>query len=395
MKILTSLALTSSLTFADVDLFPTLHFNGVVGETSADSFEDIGGHAHDPNNNFALQGLDVGMNLRVDDWFAAFVNGNFFTTSDHQLDAEWEEAFVKFKNLPGGFEVRSGRFLNRLGLQNNLHLHSWNFINSNLSTSQFFGEEGLFTEGVELTWMREFDQSFLALTASYGNAAEYDHDHGHGHDDDDDHEEEGHDDHGDEHSGEASEDALFTDELITARALFGYNHTDFHQHRVGLNGAWGDNGYDRDTSLYSIDYVYTWRENGIEPGGRAFSIGAEYFHRDVQWTHPENAVNQGSTNQNGYMVFANYRFAEQWIADLRFEHLQGRSAGPELDMGEVEYAFATAERDRFSVALTREFEFKETDSYVRVQYSHDDTEEGKDDSIWLQFGFNFGQGEVR
>ncbi len=372
-------ALTTSLSLADIDLFPTLHFNGLIGDTSAPSFEDIGGHAHDPNENFALQGLDLGLNLRIDDWFAAFVNGNIFTNSDHKLESEWEEAFVKLKNLPGGFEIRGGRFLNRLGLQNNLHLHSWNFVNANLSTSQFLGEEGLITEGIELTWQHEFEQSFLALTTSYGKAAVHAH------------EEEDHLG----HDHESSDDARFTDDLVTARALFGYNHTDFHQHRFGLNAAWGDNGYHRNSSLHSIDYSYTWRENGLEAGGRSFSIGAEYFHRDVQWAHPENAVNRGSSSQNEVMAFATYRFADQWIADLRYEHLQGRSAGPEIDRGEIEYAFASPTRDRFSIALTREFEYKELFSHVRLQYSHDDTDEGKDDSIWLQFGINFGRGEVR
>lgn len=372
---------------ADFSLDPTLHFRGIIGETSADSFEEIAGHAHDPNDEIALQELDLGLNLRYDDWLAAFANVNVYTTSDHELDAEWEEGFVKLQELPGGFEIRAGRFLNRLGLQNNRHLHGWSFVNSNLSSSNFLGEEGLITEGVEVTWLREFDQSFLAFTASYGKASEHDHHDEEGHDEDGDHEE--------EHGHGAAEDAYFGDELVTARILFGYNHTDFHQHRFGLNGAWGDNGYGRDTSLHSIDYSYTWRENGIDVGGREFSIGAEYFHRDVQWVHPEEADLRGSTSQNGWMAFASYRFAEQWVADVRYEHIQGRTGGADIHMGEVEYAFESAERDRFSAALTREFELNDLDAHIRLQYSHDDTDEGDHDSIWLQFGFDFGGEEVR
>jgi len=96
------------------------------------------------------------------------------------------------------------------------------------------------------------------------------------------------------------------------------------------------------------------------------------------------------------MAFVNYRFADEWIAALRYEHLQGRNAGPELDDGIIEYAFAPSERDRFSVALTREFEYKDTLSLIRLQYSHDQTEEGDEDSVFLQFGFNYGrEDEVR
>ncbi len=397
-----SFALASSLTAAEIDIYPTLHFNGVVGDTTADSFEEVGGHAHDPNDEIALQGLDIGLNARVDEWFSAFANITVFTDSDHKLDWEWEEAFAKF-NTPGGFEIRGGLFLNRFGLQNNIHLHNWNFANANLSTSQFLGDEGLATEGFEINWQRDFDQSFIILTASYGKAREHAHEDEHGeeeedhHEDEDDHdeEEEDHDKDEDEHGHESAEDALFNHELITARALFGYNQTDFHQHRLGLNGAWGDNGYGRNTRLHSVDYTYTWRENGLDAGGRAFSIGAEYFHRDVQWAHPDDSNFQGSTSQNGYMAFVNYRFTENWIADLRYEHLQGVSGGPEDHEGEIEYAFASGERDRLSLALTREFLYKDTRSMVRLQYSHDETEEGGDDSIWLQFGFNFGRDEVR
>ena len=378
MKTLTFLALSTSLTLAaDINLYPTLHFTGVAGETTADSFGTVGGHGHDPNDEFAVQGIDAGINLTVDNWFAAFANINVFTDSERELDAELEEAFVKLHNLPGGFEIRAGQFLNRIGLQNHIHLHGWDFVNSNLSTSQLLGEEGLFTEGVEVNWARHFNQSFIALTASYGKAAEHE----------EEEEEEG--------ANEGTESAFFDHDLITARALFGYNQSDFHQHRLGLNGAWGDNGFGRSNSLHSIDYTYTWRENGLEPGGRSFSVGAEFYNRNVRFVNPINSDNQGSTSQNGYMVFAQYRFAEKWVAGFRYEHIQGREAGPEFDNGDIEFAFAPEERDRLSLALTHEFQHHDFDSYARLQYSHDQTDEGNDDSIFFQLGFNYGAGEIR
>ncbi|MEJ6568266.1 MAG: hypothetical protein QNL80_05325, partial [Akkermansiaceae bacterium] len=141
MKTLLSFFLTAPL-WAEVQLDPTLHINGVIGATSASSLEEVGGHAHDPNDNFALQGIDLGLSLRVDDWLAGFINANVFTDSHHELDVELEEAFLKFQELPGGFDLRVGRFMNRLGRQNNKHLHSWDYVNSDLFTSQFLGEEG-------------------------------------------------------------------------------------------------------------------------------------------------------------------------------------------------------------------------------------------------------------
>jgi len=337
----------------------------------------------------------------------SFANVNAFTDQDHELDAEWEEGFVKLPELPGGFELRAGRFLNRIGLQNSTHLHGWNFINSNLSTGTFLGEDGLITEGAELSWFREFDGGLIGFTASYGNAASHSHDEEGGHHDDDDDHHDGEDedkdeDHHDEDEeghghNESLENAYFSDELLTARVILRLQQNDFHQHQFGLNGAWGENNYGsgEDSSLYSIDYTYTWRENGLEQGGREFSVGLEYFHRDVDWIHAENPANSGSDSHSGFMAQAQYRFADQWVAGLRYEHIDGESAGAEMEGDEIEYGFDVEERDRISLALTREFAVDEFDCYARLQYDYDDLDEGSENSVWLQFGLNFGPGEIR
>jgi len=397
MKIFPVLALSTSPLLADISLDPTFHFNGVIGDTSADSFSEIGGHAHDPNDNFAVQGFEPGLNLRVDDWLAGFTNINVFTDSNHEVDWELEEAFLKFKNLPGGFELRGGRMLARIGLQNNQHLHAWTLVNSNLTTSQFLGEEGLMSEGIELTWRKDFDQGFFAISTNFSNTASHHH-----HADEDDHgDHENEDDHGDEEDHEhehehSSEDAFMEDNVFVTRVLFGYNQSDFHQHRLGINTAWGENGYGRDTCMHSIDYVYTWRENGLELGGREFSVGAEYFYRDVEWIGEEDSTLQGAASQQSFMAFANYRFHQQWIAGIRYEYLEGAIGGADIHMGETEYAFESSGRERITLALTREFRYSDIMlSTIRLQYSHDNLEEESADSIWLQFGFNFGGPEVR
>lgn len=395
MKTISVLALSASPLLADISLDPTFHFNGVVGDTSADSFGEIGGHAHDPNDNFAVQGFEPGLNLRIDDWLAGFTNINVFTDSNNDVDWELEEAFLKFKNLPGGFEFRGGRMLARIGLQNNQHLHAWTLVNSNLTTSQFLGEEGLMSEGVELTWRKDFDQGFFAISTNFSNTASHHH---HDDDDDDDHddhdeEEESHDEHEHEHS---SEDAFIEDNVLVTRALFGFNHNDFHQHRLGINTAWGENGYGRDTSMHSIDYVYTWRENGFEPGGRELAVGAEYFYRDVEWIGEDDPSLQGATSQNSFMGYIDYRFHPKWIAGFRYEYLEGASGGADIHMGETEYAFQSSERTRLTLALTREFRHSNIMlSTIRLQYSHDNLEDENADSIWLQFGFDFGGPEIR
>lgn len=360
-------------------LWVTAHLNATVGHSSG-HLEDLAGHAHDPNDEFTLQGLELGLNAKFTEKLSGFVNGVFFLDEADSLDSEWEEAFLKAE-VWDGVEMRAGRMLNRFGLQNSKHLHGWDTVDANLSTSQFLGEEGLLSDGLDLTWTKKGYQWTSAVTVSYSQAVEHDH-----------HGEEDHDDH-----GHGAEEAFLTKEIFTSRAMFIYQANDFNNHTLGLNFATGENGYGRDSKIFSADYAYTWSEKGLDLDGKYLTVGAEYFHRDVEWMHEEEDGEAGSSDQSSYMLYANYSFVEDWVLGLRYEHIQGVLAGGEIEAGEIEYAFATEERDRISLALTRHHTFNEDwTGFARVQYNHDDIkDEGKEDSIFLQIGLNLGGGEIR
>ena len=370
---------------AEIRIEPTLHFTAVGGSTSADSPQDLAAFAHDPVDELGIQGVDFGMNLHLDDWLKGFVNVNAFTDAAGDLDAEWEEGFLKFTALPLGFEARAGRFYNRFGTQNNRHLHAWKFVDSNLSVPSFLGEEGLLTEGAELTWNKDFDRGFFSLNGSFGNAVTHDH---HGEEEHhDEEEEEGHEDEDEHGHEEGAEDAYFSDTFWTIRALVGYNQDDFNQHRFGLNYAEGDNAYeDGESAVFSTDYAYTWRENGLESGGQSITAGAELFHRNVTYEAGEDA------SHTGLMVFAGYELNEKWRFDLRYDRINEVEAGLHDD----EYEFAVHGRERYSLAATRSIQLSEDSlARLRLQYNHDKLEEGSEDSIWLQCSYDFGPGEVR
>jgi hypothetical protein len=373
-----------------VDL--SAHFHVVGGVTTGD-FEALATHGHDPNQDLVLQGAEVGASLRFSDVVQGFVNANMFQTLDDDLDAEWEEGFVKFAELPGGFELRGGRYLNRFGTQNNVHLHGWDFVDANLVTTQFLGEEGLVTEGGEVTWILG-DLPFLsAFSLSFGNAAEHSHDHGHGagehehEEEDEEHEEEEEHDH-----GHAGEQAFFTDSIVTGRWMGRWTPNDFHQHQAGLNAGFGRNGYGRDTCVYSGDYFYTWRENGLEPGGRWVRAGGEVFYRDVEWFDDVDR-SFGDAGQWGAVVSGIFGFASNWEAAARIGWFEGVESGPAP--GDV--VFGAEERIRYTAAVTRRFNVADDWSgLARLQYNFDDLDGGgTDHSVFLQFGIDWGQGEVR
>ena len=340
-------------------------------------------HGHDPDEEITLQGVELGMSLRANEFLEGFINTNVFLSNDDKIDSEWEEGFLKLKNIPalgGTFELRAGRYLNRLGSQNNTHLHGWKFIDANLSTGLFLGEESLKTEGLELSWGRDYSNGSFIISGSYGNALEHSHD-----DHDDDHDEE----HDDEHDPieETRENSYFNGKLFTVRAQASYNADDYNYHTLGLNYAQGENGYGRDSELFSIDYAYKWRENGIEAGGKEWQVGLEYINRSVEWVDEDSPSIQGSSSQQSAMAEAGYTFKENWNVAARYGWIEGVN----------DSSFVTNERKRLSLALTHHYDLNDYISgHARLQYNHDDLDNGNsEDGVWLQVGFDFGKGEVR
>ncbi len=379
---LAALTFSAHILTAAPDFALTIHGNATAGITD-DSHQRTGIHAHDPNNDYNLQGIDLGLSMRANEYIEGFINANVFLDHEDDVDGEWEEGFLKFKNLPlpgdvGTLEVRGGFFLNRVGVENNVHLHGWEYVNANLSTGLFLGEEGLRTQGGEVSWVKELSTGDLSISGSYGKAME----HEHGHDEEEHHE----DEHGHDEENESRELAYFNHNLVTARAQLRHNATDFFQHRVGVSFAHGDNGYGRDTSLMGADYTFIWRENGLESGGREISAGLEYFHRNVEWRDEDHASNTGDTAQQSLALKSAYAWNENWRVGARYEWVEGAS-------GDV---FGMEEYQRASLALTHTKRFSEDwSSVTRLQLNHDKIGKDSSNNAYLQIGFNYGGAEVR
>ncbi|GAA5495425.1 hypothetical protein Rhal01_01600 [Rubritalea halochordaticola] len=372
--------LCSPLHASDFLLDPFAHINTTIGASSTDE-DALASHAHDPNDEFSLQGIELGFATQYGDHFASFVNYNLFLDLDNKLDGEWEEAFIKLRELPGGFEVRGGRLLNRVTSQNNVHLHGWHFIDANLITARFLGDEGLLTNSAELSWRLPTEHTSM-ISVAYGDAIAHDHEHGH-HEDHDDHHDDDDDDHDEEIHGE---EAALADDIITVRWMGQYNHTDFHQFTYGASFMTGDNGYGKSTDIYGLDLQYMWRENGLEPGGKHIRTLVEAVYREFDFASEDGDVS-GSAEEWGIHTHIGYGFMDNWELGARYGYIEG-----------VDHVEELPERHRASLALTRSFEFNDyAGGHARLQYNHDHSSEfGGEDSIWLQFQFDFGKGnEIR
>lgn len=331
-------------------------------------------HEHDPNGDITLQGVEFGLSLRANKYIEGFINSTTFIDDEDELATELEEAFLKLKGVSvfsGDLELRAGQFLNRLGTQNNIHLHGWDFADANLTTGLFLGEEGLSTEGFELSWIKDYSAGNFIISGAYGKAEEHEE------------EEEGEED----AFVETTELSFFNADIFTVRARLDYNSNDFNFHTVGLNFATGDNGFGRDSDLYSVDYNYTWRENGHEKGGKEWTAGIEYTARSVEWVAEDDPSVQGDSTQQSLLVTAGHTFHDNWNVRARYGWVEGVNDGD----------FQTLERQRLSLALTHRFDLAELlYGHVRLQYNHDDLGNGQtENTLWLQVNFDYGRAEVR
>ncbi len=348
-------------------LFPHFHATAAMGDSSRDPM-DLAAHGHDPNDQFTVQGIDVGLSLRAGEHVQGFANYRFFMDLEDDWDGEWEEAFLKLVELPGGFELRGGRLLNRVGRQNAVHLHGWDFVDANLMTSRFLGDEGLLTNSVELAWQvpTPFES---VVSVAFGEAVP--------------HEEHGHEE--EEEEGLEGEEGLFDREILTLRYEGQWNYNDFHQYRFGGSFLVGDNGFMRSTTASGLDFEYAWLENGLEGGGRSVRWRTEVMGREIEY-QDEMGAGRGTAEELGVSTAVLVGLTEDWDAGLRYGWVSGAEELHELP-----------ERYRLSAAVTRKFTLNSaTSGHVRLQVNHEDHEEyGGEQSVWLQVGFDWGSGEVR
>lgn len=362
-------------------LSPHVHFDTIFGTSSTDPATLAVGH-HDPDRKgFTLSNTEFGASVRATDFFEGFTSYAAKVDLDDQWQGEFEEWFGKLKNLPGGIELRGGRFYNRFGIQNTYHPHGFDWADQYLVSGRFLGEDTLTTIGGEANWTLPIPWTSI-LTASVGVPPER--------------EDEAHAEPAVEPEFEA-EGAAFDDVIVAANWTSLYDYNDFHQFRGGLSGAWGENIWGKLTQIYGAHFEYQWRENGYEPGGDYFRWRTEAMIRafDAVSGHlPGERESEGGEDENAdrraesFDEFGAYTSA-----------LFGLDCGLEFGLrGEFVSGIRTAgldERFRVSPGITY-FANRARTLKLRIQYNYDHSNDfGDEHSIWAQLGLAWGGKEVR
>jgi hypothetical protein len=362
------------LTGLDVSLadkiFPHVHIDTAYGTSSISQEELAVGH-HDPNqrDGITFQNLELSLSGRLNDYNEFFVTYAGAVEEDGSFEPIVEEVFWKFKNIPGGLELRLGRVYNRFGIQNTYHPHGFDWIDQYLVSGRLLGDDSLTTLGAELTWvapvpwLSQFDFAF-------GQPPSHD-DHEHG---------------DEEESRYVAEEALFSNEsnVFVANWTNVIQLNDFHQFRLGLSGAWGDNASKENTHLYGAHFEYQWRENGLEPGGHYFRLRSEGMLRRYKVEDEIDETRPLETQQDsGAYLSLLYGMPNRLELGLRGEYVTGNSET------------AQDARFRLSPGVTWYANDARTLRF-RLQYNYDESNKrGTDHALWAQVSLAWGGPEVR
>ncbi|MCP5536915.1 MAG: hypothetical protein H7A51_11880 [Akkermansiaceae bacterium] len=337
---------------------PRAHLRAVLGDTD---LEDAGlAHGgHDPvHSGFSVPSLSLGADILYGEHIAGFTEGIISWNDVDGWDAELEEFYARFLNLPGGFEMKAGRLLATVGTQNNIHNHAWKFVDANLGNVRFLGDDGLVIEGVEITWMAPSHWNDR-LTLSFGNAVSHDH------------EEAEHAGGAHDHSEEAGQ-ALWDRNVLSVHYQAIVWPSDTCQFIYGASYLQGENFMAKTGRLFGVDLTYTWLQD--EDHGKQFTWRNEAMLRRI-------GTDEGKFEELAVTSAALYKLNPKWEIGLRYDYLEGVD-DPELP-----------ERHRVSPSLACYFSLGKIESVARLQYNFDHSDErGGDHSVWLQFGFEWGAG---
>lgn len=361
-------------------LFPHFHTSAAFGgATTAPSTLAVS--HHDPQANATLTSFEPAMSLRAG-MLQGFAGGVGATDADGAFSFELEEGFLKLVDLPFNMQLRGGQYFNRFGFQNSVHSHGWLFVDQNLTNGRFLNEGEMITQGGEVTWMLPIEAMRVSmLSASVGGVRSH----------------ADNDDHGGPEAPFEGEGAAFRNSLVTTTWVNQYDFDDRNRVTGILSGAWGENGFGRDTQVYGAAFEYLKRENGYAMGGNSFRWRTELMVRTTDAVsghlpgeeeeehddHDDENRRRESFTDFGINSMVVFGFNDRIETGLRGEWVSGVS-----DLG-------LDNRVRFSPMITWYANSARTLT-TRLQYNMDHSNVfGDEHSVWLQVGYNWGGAEVR
>lgn len=307
------------------------------------------------------QGLSLG---ESEISFAANIDEKFYgqltiavESEDGEDEIGIEEAYIDTTALPGGLNLRAGRFFSNIGYLNNHHAHTDKFSDRPLPYQAFLGGH-YGDDGVQLRWVAPTD-TFIEVGGEILRGQNFP-------------------------SGGAGHAGAGVKTLF---AHFGGDVSDESSWLAGVSALHsrtegGEDGFTGDLRLLIVDATWKWAPDGNTKDG-GIQLRGEYFleHRDGNYNDAADPLldQPWEGRRRGAYLEGVWRINRQWESGYRYDRLWADDEGPfasDFDPG------------RHSLMLAwRNSEF----SLLRLQFSRerpnpDDT----DTAVTLQYQTNLG-----
>ncbi len=115
-------------------------------------FEAIGNASLDrgrEDEGLSLSEAEIGLLAAVD----PYARVDLFVAFGAEGEAEVEEGTATLQALPGGLQLKGGRFKSAFGKWNELHDHAFHSVDRPDALTRFFGDESLTGDGASLSWL--------------------------------------------------------------------------------------------------------------------------------------------------------------------------------------------------------------------------------------------------
>jgi hypothetical protein len=289
---------------------------GIVGDfianvTSARVEQDQVGTFAGRENRFFPREIELSFFGQVDPYARAAVileAAEEFEGGERALEFGLAEAYLELISLPWGFQVKGGRERLRFGLLNEFHLHDRPQPDSPDVPTQFFGEEGLTENGVEVVWVAPLPVYLQAIVGIFDGDNE-----------------------------DAFGYGSLRDPLWSARVRTFFDFESWGAVQLGASGLYGRTAEGPRASYLGIDakYKYTpagWRHALLTVGGellfahRKVGSGAENGEGGESSAALSRRVRQEPAETTfekrdayGYYVWADVQPWRQWLLGLRYD----------------------------------------------------------------------------
>lgn len=296
-------------------------------------------------DRFSLRELELAFGGSIDPYARGDIFLSFGEQNDGTYQANIEEGYISFLNLPFDLQAKLGKFKASFGKANTFHTHQMPFVTNPNFINNYFGEEQLAEPGVSVNYLisNPWDKYIELTVEGFNN--------------------------GNEKSfagGAKSNDLVY---LAHLKNFFDLSENSTFE--LGLSTATGpnDSGHGRKrTTLEGIDLTYKWKPL------------REGLYKSLTWQteflmSQNNKKIQAEVDSFGMYSSLQYQFQRRWTAGLRYDY----SEFPDS---------ASKHENAYSANLTfAQSEF----AFLRLEYRHTDRNfEKNTNELWLQLDFGMG-----